>query len=29
VLREDYNADNFVPGRWSAMERGGFLYIES
>ena len=29
VLREDYNADNFVPGPLvAAMERGGFLYIE-
>jgi MoxR-like ATPase len=29
VLREDYSADNFVPGPLvEAMERGGFLYIE-
>lgn len=29
VLREDYHADNFVPGPLvSAMQRGGFLYIE-
>jgi MoxR-like ATPase len=29
VLREDYSADNFVPGPLvAAMERGGFLYIE-
>jgi len=29
VLREDYNADNFVPGPLvAAMQRGGFLYIE-
>ena len=29
VLREDYSADNFVPGPLvAAMQRGGFLYIE-
>lgn len=29
VLREDYSADNFVPGPLvEAMQRGGFLYIE-
>jgi MoxR-like ATPase len=29
VLREDYSADNFVPGPLvEAMEQGGFLYIE-
>src|SRR5205823_616514 len=29
VLKEDYSADNFVPGPLiSAMESGGFLYIE-
>ncbi len=29
VLREDYSADNFVPGPLvNAMQRGGFLYIE-
>ena len=29
VLREDYSADNFVPGPLvDAMQRGGFLYIE-
>jgi len=29
VLKEDYSADNFVPGPLiSAMETGGFLYIE-
>jgi MoxR-like ATPase len=29
VLKEDYSADNFVPGPLiSAMENGGFLYIE-
>jgi MoxR-like ATPase len=29
VLREDYSADNFVPGPLvSAMQDGGFLYIE-
>ena len=29
VLREDYSADNFVPGPLiEAMEGGGFLYIE-
>jgi MoxR-like ATPase len=29
VLREDYSADNFVPGPLvSAMREGGFLYIE-
>jgi MoxR-like ATPase len=29
VLREDYSADNFVPGPMvAAMRRGGFLYIE-
>ena len=29
VLREDYSADNFVPGPLiQAMESGGFLYIE-
>jgi MoxR-like ATPase len=29
VLREDYSADNFVPGPMvTAMQRGGFLYIE-
>lgn len=29
VLREDYNADNFVPGPLiAAMQKGGFLYIE-
>jgi MoxR-like ATPase len=29
VLREDYSADNFVPGPLvEAMARGGFLYIE-
>lgn len=29
VLREDYSADNFVPGPLAeAMEQGGFLYIE-
>ena len=29
VLREDYSADNFVPGPLvTAMQRGGFLYIE-
>jgi MoxR-like ATPase len=29
VLREDYSADNFVPGPLvAAMRRGGFLYIE-
>lgn len=29
VLREDYNADNFVPGPLAeAMRQGGFLYIE-
>lgn len=29
VLREDYSADNFVPGPLvSAMQAGGFLYIE-
>lgn len=29
VLREDYSADNFVPGPLvEAMRRGGFLYIE-
>jgi MoxR-like ATPase len=29
VLREDYSADNFVPGPLvEAMEEGGFLYIE-
>jgi MoxR-like ATPase len=29
VLREDYHADNFVPGPLvSAMQDGGFLYIE-
>ena len=29
VLREDYSADNFVPGPLvAAMQEGGFLYIE-
>jgi MoxR-like ATPase len=29
VLREDYSAENFVPGPLvAAMQRGGFLYIE-
>jgi MoxR-like ATPase len=29
VLREDYSAENFVPGPLlEAMQRGGFLYIE-
>jgi len=29
VLREDYSADNFVPGPLvTAMQEGGFLYIE-
>ncbi|UOQ57541.1 MoxR family ATPase [Leucobacter allii] len=29
VLREDYSADNFVPGPLvEAMQQGGFLYIE-
>ena len=29
VLREDYSAENFVPGPLlDAMQRGGFLYIE-
>jgi MoxR-like ATPase len=29
VLREDYSADNFVPGPLvAAMQRGGFLYLE-
>lgn len=29
VLREDYSADNFVPGPLTAaMQQGGFLYIE-
>ena len=29
VLREDYSADNFVPGPLvEAMRGGGFLYIE-
>ena len=29
MLREDYSADNFVPGPLvAAMQRGGFLYIE-
>jgi MoxR-like ATPase len=29
VLREDYSSDNFVPGPLvTAMQRGGFLYIE-
>ncbi len=29
VLREDYTAENFVPGPLvAAMQRGGFLYIE-
>lgn len=29
VLREDYNADNFVPGPLvAAMREGGFLYVE-
>ena len=29
MLREDYSADNFVPGPLvTAMQRGGFLYIE-
>jgi MoxR-like ATPase len=29
VLREDYNAENFVPGPLvTAMQEGGFLYIE-
>src|SRR6266576_3548583 len=29
VLREDYSAENFVPGPLvAAMESGGFLYIE-
>ncbi|WP_026928414.1 AAA family ATPase [Granulicoccus phenolivorans] len=29
VLREDYSADNFVPGPLvEAMEHGGFLYVE-
>lgn len=29
VLREDYSADNFVPGPLvEAMQKGGFLYIE-
>ncbi len=29
VLREDYSADNFVPGPLTAaMQRGGFLYLE-
>ncbi|HEY2205013.1 MAG TPA: MoxR family ATPase [Pseudonocardia sp.] len=29
VLREDYSADNFVPGPLvSAMREGGFLYVE-
>src|SRR4051812_48074737 len=29
VLREDYSADNFVPGPLvAAMRQGGFLYVE-